>query len=266
MSQKAYVFSGPLLPIWTSAVVFFLIAPLVVVTLVSFSPFDYLSLPTTDFSLKWYRRLAEHPEFMSGALHSILLATEAACTAVVLGTLTALAIVRYRFPFREMVRGIATAPLIVPMVMTGLAILMMFSSLNWFDQHFRLYAGHAILTLPYVVRTVSASLTGFDMNQELAARNLGASPFAAFMRITLPQITSGVFAGGVFAFIVSFDNVGLSIFLVGAQFNILPVELFSYASYSNDPMAAAVSVLMILFSVVAIALLEYCFGLRRLMA
>jgi putative spermidine/putrescine transport system permease protein len=137
--------------------------------------------------------------------------------------------------------------------------------MGWGNEAFRLYVAHSALTLPYVVRVVTASLTGFDINQELAARNLGAHPLEAFARVTLPQIGPGLVAGGVFAFIVSFDNLSLSIFLAGASYKTLPVELFSYVSDNTDPMAAAVSVVMILVSVIVIALVERIVGLQRLM-
>jgi putative spermidine/putrescine transport system permease protein len=173
---------------------------------------------------------------------------------------------RYRFRLRTAVQLVTIPPMFVPMVMTGLAILIYTKQPGWESEAGRLFVGHAIMTLPYVVRTVMASLAGFDPNQELATRNLGASPMRAFMLIALPQLGPRIFAGAIFAFIVSFDNVGLSIFLTGSQFNTLPVELYSYASYNNDPTSAAVSVLMILFSVVTIAALEYFFSLQKIMA
>ncbi len=253
------------LRIWTFAVCFFVLAPLFFVVLVSLTPRDYISLPTDGISLRWYAALGDETRFIRAGLNSVLIACEAAATTLILGTLAALASVRYRFPLRNTLRLATTSPLFVPMIMSGLAILIFFSSLGWTDQATRIYVAHTALTLPYVFRTVSASLAGFDLNQELAARNLGAHPVKAFLLITLPQLGPGIMAGAIFAFIVSFDNVGISIFLTGAQFTTLPVELFNYASYSNNPMTAAVSVVMILFSFVAIAMLERFFGLQKLM-
>jgi putative spermidine/putrescine transport system permease protein len=261
----AHEFSRTFLGIWTWGVALFVLAPLFFVVAVSLTPLDYLSLPTTKFSLRWYEQLTGQQQFKVAAINSLIIAVEASITALLLGVLTALAVVRYRFPGRNGVRIVATSPLFIPMVMSGLAILIFFSMVGWRDQATRLYVAHCALTLPYVFRTVSASLSGFDMNQELAARNLGANPVKAFMLVTLPQLGPGLIAGAVFAFIVSFDNVGISIFLTGSQFSMLPVELFSYASYSNDPMAAAVSVAMIGFSMAAILLVERFFGLQRLM-
>lgn len=263
--NSAHELNRTFLAAWTFAICFFVLAPLFFVLLVSLTPRDYISLPTDGISLRWYAMLGDQAQFIRAGLNSVLIACEAAVSALVLGTLAALASSRYRFRLRNALRLVTTSPLFVPMVMSGLAILIFFSSLGWIHQATRIYVAHTALTLPYVFRTVSASLAGFDLNQELAARNLGAHPVKAFLLITLPQLGPGIVAGAIFAFIVSFDNVGMSIFLTGAQFTTLPVELFNYASYSNNPMTAAVSVVMILFSFVAIATLERFFGLQKLM-
>lgn len=264
--NEGFVFNRVFLTIWTTAAVVFVIAPLIFVVLVSVTTTNHISLPTQGVSLKWYARLLENTDLIIAGRNSLLLAFGAAATAVVMGTMAAVASVRYDFVLLQPLRLFATAPLIVPMVMGGLAILVFSSQLGFQNQVVRNFVAHSALTLPYVFRTVTASLAGFDRNQELAAQNLGASPLRAFMLVTLPQLGPGVVAGGLFAFIVSFDNVGMSIFLTGAQFTTLPVELFNYASYSNDPMVAAASVAMIVVSIIAIALVERFFGLQKLMS
>lgn len=260
-----FVFNRVLLGIWTTLSVLFVILPLVFVVLVSLTTTNHISLPTEGFSLRWYVELSKDTKLLVSLWNSLILAFGAAAVAVVLGTMAAVASVRYRFALLQPLRLFATSPLIVPMVMSGLAILIFSSVTGYQNQFLRTFIAHSALTLPYVFRTVSASLAGFDRNQELAAQNLGASPFKAFMLVTLPQLGPGVVAGGLFAFIVSFDNVGMSIFLTGARFNTLPVELFTYASYSNNPMVAAASVAMIAVSIIAIAAVERFFGLQRLM-
>ena len=259
------IFSRLWLRLWTTTVILFVTVPLLFVVLVSLTPLNHISLPTTGVSLRWYAKLAENKELLTAAANSLLLAFGAAATALILGTSAAVASVRSRFALLQPLRLFATAPLLVPMVMSGLAILIFSSNTGWQNQIVRTFVAHAALTLPYVFRTVTASLSGFDFNQELAARNLGASPVKAFLLVTLPQLGPGLAAGALFAFIVSFDNVGMSIFLTGAQFQTLPVELFTYASYSNDPMAAAASVAMIAISILAIAAVERFFGLQKLM-
>ncbi|MEI6113593.1 MAG: ABC transporter permease [Burkholderiales bacterium] len=263
--KPAHEFSNWFLGTWTWAVCAFIVAPLIFVVAVSFTPLDHISLPSQGISLRWYEQMWSHTEFVGAAANSMLIAVLASCTAMVLGVLSAIASVRYRFAWLQPLRFFVTSPLFIPMVMIGLAVLTFFSTLGISSNVLRLYVGHAALTLPYVFRTVSTSLSGFDLNQEYAARNLGASALDTFFLITLPQIAPGIFAGGIFALIVSFDNVGISIFLTGSQFTTLPVELFTYASYSNDPMTAAISVVMILVSMITIGLIEWIFGLNKLM-
>jgi len=253
------------LAVWSWATAIFILAPLAFVVAVSLTPRDFISLPMQGISLRWYGQMLTRGEFLTAGFNSVLTALQAAATALMLGIPAALAVVRYRFPLRTTVRIVATSPLFIPMTMSGLAILIVASTIRWSNQESRIYVAHCALTLPYVFRTVSASLSGFDVNQELAARNLGASPLKAFMLVTLPQIRPGILAGAIFAFIVSFDNIGISIFLTGSQFTTLPVELFTYASYSNDPMTAAVSVAMIVVSLASVAVLERFFGLQKLM-
>jgi len=239
--------------------------PLFFVFAVSLTPLGYISLPTSSISFRWYAKIAQHPEFISATIDSLGLALAATFTALVLGITAAIAIVRYQFALREVIRTAVASPMFIPVVMSGLAILMASTAWGWTDQATRLYVAHSALTVPYVVRTVSASLAAFDPNQELAAHNLGASPIKAFLLITLPQLGPGVLAGAVFAFIVSFDNVGISIFLTGANFTTLPVQLLEYATNDADPMVAAVSVVMIIISLLAVLLMERTFGLQRLM-
>jgi len=264
--NEGFAFNRVVLNLWTAVAVIFVVAPLFFVLLVSLTTTDHISLPTQGVSLKWYAQVAENTNLLTAGRNSLLLALGAAACAVVMGTMAAVASVRYNFVLLQPLRLFATAPLIVPMVMSGLALLIFSTQVGFQNQFLRTFVAHAALTLPYVFRTVTASLAGFDRNQELAAQNLGASPLKSFLLVTLPQLAPGVMAGGMFAFIVSFDNVGMSIFLTGAQFNTLPVELFNYASYSNDPMVAAASVTMILVSVIAIALVERFFGLQKLMS
>lgn len=262
---RGHEFNRLWLTAWTSVVVVFVTAPFFFVVLVSLTPLEHISLPSGGLSLRWYAKLVENTDLLVAAWNSLLLALGAAGTALLLGVLAAVASVRSRFALLQPLRLFATSPLYLPLVMSGLAILVFSANTGWQNQALRTYIAHCALTLPYVFRTVCASLAGFDGNQELAARNLGAGPLKAFMLVTLPQIGPGIIAGGLFAFVVSFDNVGMSIFLTGSQFQTLPVELFTYASYSNDPMTAAASVAMIGFSVTAIVLVERFFGLQRLM-
>jgi putative spermidine/putrescine transport system permease protein len=262
--------AGPIekliLGVWTVLVSIFILGPLLIMIAISLTAEGYISLPTKGVSLRWYEDMLQQRIFLDAAMNSILLAIEATATAVVLGTAVALAVTRYRFPGRGLILLLSGAPLFVPLVMTGLAVLIFFSALGIGGPALRLYVAHVALTIPYIVRMVSVSLAGFDWNQELAARNLGASPLRAFLEVTLPQIVPGVVAGAAFAFIISFDDVGMSIFLTGAAYKTLPVELFAYAAFDLTPMIAAVSVTMIVFSAVFVLLIERLFGVQRVLS
>ena len=254
-----------LLGLWCALVVAFVTLPLFAVLAVSLTPRDFISLPVDEISLRWYRQIATRSEFLRAAGNSLMLAFAASASALVLGTLAAIGAVRFRSSVSEAIRLAITSPLFIPMILTGLAILVFTAAQGLSSQGGRLFIAHLTLTLPYVFRTVIASLTAFDMNQEYAARNLGATPLQAFFEITLPQIRPGLVAGAVFAFIVSFDDVSLSIFLTGNKFNTLPVELFNYTMNDSDPMAAAIAVLMMGASIAAILIIQRVLGLKNLL-
>jgi putative spermidine/putrescine transport system permease protein len=259
---KAYV----ALCIWTIAVSIFVLAPLVVTMAVSLTATEYISLPWKGVSLRWYEDFFGRPDFLSAFRNSLLLAAQATFISILLGTPVAIAMTRYRFPGRGLVMVFTTSPLFIPLVMSGLAILIFFSTFNIGGPATRLFVAHVAITVPYIIRMVSTSMAGFDWNQEVAARNLGASPLRAFIEIILPQVLPGVIAGGLFALIVSFDDVGISIFLIGASYTTLPVELYAFAAYDMTPMVTAASVIMITLSAISVMLIEWFFGVQRMLS
>ena len=255
-----------LLWIWTVIVCIFILAPLLVMMAISLTATEYVSLPTKGVSLRWYVDLFGRPDFLYAAKNSIQLAVIATLVSILLGTPVAIAITRYRFPGRGIISVLVNAPLFIPLVMSGLAILIFFATFNLGGPPVRLFVAHVALTVPYIIRMVSTSMAGFDWNQEVAARNLGASAFRAFVEIILPQIMPGVIAGGLFALIVSFDDVGISIFLIGASYTTLPVELYAFAAYDLTPVVAAAAVFMIAFSAVSVMAIEWFFGVQRVLS
>lgn len=250
---------------WTALTMLFVLGPLVAVLLVSLTRHDYMSFPDTGLTLRWYRKLAERPDLLHAAWQSLWLAASSSVLAVGMGLPAAWALSRRQERWAAMLRTGLMTPLFVPMVLSGLAILSVYADLGWTDRSTRLLVAHAALTLPYAVRTLGASIAALDPSLALAARNLGAGPWAGFVHVTLPQLRPGLAAAGAFAFIVSFDNVGLSLFLAGPGSSTLPVTLFTYASYNNDPTVAAVSMIMVLASLLAVVALERMAGLQRLM-
>ena len=149
------------------------------------------------------------------------------------------------------------------MVIIGIALLQFYSLLKISGSFFGLVIGHVVITFPYVVRTVSASLYQFDEALEEAARTLGANQVKTFFKITLPMIRPGLIAGAIFAFIVSFDNVPVSIFLVGVKSTTLPVVIFSYIEYGVDPTIAAISTILICLTGLTIFIIEKWIGFSK---
>jgi putative spermidine/putrescine transport system permease protein len=199
-------------------------------------------------------------EWSTAMVNSAEVAVLTAIFATVLGTLASLALTRGRFPGRTLVNGLVLAPLIVPVVIIAIGMFSLYVRWRISGSLLGLVIAHTALALPFVVVSVSASLRTMDRNLELAAANLGASPRQSFMRITLPIILPGVLAGAIFAFITSWDEVVVAIFLTTARFRTLPVEMWEQVRQVVDPTVAAVATTLLL---VTTALLLIVLVVRR---
>ncbi|MBI4588269.1 MAG: ABC transporter permease [Candidatus Rokubacteria bacterium] len=245
------------------AVYAFLLVPLVVVVLAAFNAGNYFTFPPQGFSLKWFANFLRRREFLQALWLSTELGLWTAALSTVVGTLAAIVLVRGRFRGRDLVNAYVTSPLLLPQILTGVALLQYFSLLGLAQSYWALLIGHVVVTTPYVVRTVSATLYNFDLALEEAAQSLGASPVRAFLEITLGIIKPGVVAGAIFAFAISFDNFTISLFLTSPGLTPLPIELFAYLKYSFDPTAAAVSAVAIGITLVLMLLIARFMGLEE---
>ncbi len=243
----------------------FLLAPIVVVILVAFTPEGWLKIPTTRFSLRWFYAIAKHPEFIAAFRLSLLIAATTSVLATTLGTLAALGLIRSRFAGRDLVNSFLLSPLMVPTVVTGISLLYFFSRVGLASTLTGIIVGHVIVTIPYVIRTVSASLAGFDQSLERAAMNLGANRPQTFFRITLPLIAPGITAGAIFAFIVSFDELTVTLFVSGPKLATLPIRIYNHITYITDPLVAAISAAIVFMTLGAVLSLERLVGLDRIM-
>lgn len=265
MSSSSRIINPRFGVVWGILTVLLVIAPLIVVASVSVSGAEFISFPWNEgFSFRWYKAIPTEGQFVTAAAHSIELAAATSAIAVLIGTFAAIAIVRYSFPGKGLVTLMGASPLFVPQVLTGLAISLALAASGVGSGLILLLVGHIVITMPFVLRVVSAALVGFDTNLEWAAMNLGASKTRTFFSVTLPQIRGGILASAIMAAIVSIDNVALSIFLAGPGFAILPVYLYHYAENQFNGIAAAVSVCMIAASLVGIAFLQKLVGLDKL--
>jgi len=241
----------------------FLLAPTIVVVGSSFSGGTLPHFPPSDLSLRWYAHALAQPIFTEAAFNSLWLALAATAIATPLALAAAIAIVRGDFAGKSAVQAVLLAPLFVPAIVVSLSILLVSARLGIRDIGLRLVAAHVLITMPYLVRTLIASLTRFDVMLEEAARTLGASPFTTFRIITLPLIWPGLLAGALFALVVSFDNVSVSLFLTSARTNTLPLSILNYVEYNYDPSIAALSTMLVCLSLLAAVVLERLVGLRR---
>jgi putative spermidine/putrescine transport system permease protein len=244
----------------------FLVAPIAVPIAVSFSNSEFLMFPPRGFSLRWYARALQEPEFATAFRLSLTLGLASTAVALTLGTATAFALVRHEFRWRAAVQAFALSPLIFPSLVTGIALLQFFTMLRSERVFLHLVIGHVVLTVPYVVRTVTASLQMLDPQMEDAARTLGANGWRTFYRVTLPLIRPGLVAGGIFAFVTSFDNFTVSMWLKDAEHVPMPLAIFSYITRFLDPTLAALSALLILMSVAIILAVERVLGLQKAMS
>jgi putative spermidine/putrescine transport system permease protein len=241
----------------------FILAPIVVVVAVSLTDSPIPEFPPRGLTLRWYAHALSEDVFTTSALNSLWLATAATALATPLALAAAYGLVRGRFRGRDAIQTLLLAPLVVPSLVIGLAILLAFSGMGVRDVGARLVGAHVLITFPYMVRTILASLARLDPAVEEAARTLGASALRCFVLVTLPLVRPGVVAGMLFAFIVSFDNVSLSLFLTNARTNTLPIAILNYVEYNFDPSVAAISTMLVAFSLGAALLVERLVGLRR---
>ncbi|MCK1817936.1 ABC transporter permease [Streptomyces carpaticus] len=241
----------------------FLLAPVIIVFIESFDTSTYLRFPPQGFSLEPYRQVFANPDFQAGLKVSAVTAATTTLLALLCGVPAALALTRLRFRGRGAVEAAFLSPLLVPNIVLGLALLILFAPIPLTDTYWGLILAHLGVTIPYVVRTVTAALAGADPRAEEAAATLGAGPFTVFRRVTLPAIRPGLFSGGIIAFLLSFDETVISLFVSGHTVRPLPVAVLQYVEYRSDPSIAALSVCLVLLSVVAVVLVERGLGLRR---
>lgn len=241
----------------------FLLAPLIIVFVISFSSNQYISFPPEGFTLRWYEMLPSRTQFIAGLQTSLI--TASICTVIVLliGVPAALAINRYEFKGKAAIEAFLLSPLLVPSIVIALGLVLLLGPAGLTNTYFSIILGHIGITIPYLMRTTLISLATSDTSCEEAARVLGASGFTVFRRVTLPIIAPGVIAGAVLAFIVSFDETVISLFVAESGRPTLPVQVMRYVENSADAVVAALSVVLILFSVLVVVIVERLLGLRK---
>lgn len=257
--------NGPLALAFHTLVIAFVLAPLLIVVLVAFTPDETLTLPTHGVSLRWFRAILNYPDFISAFFTSVKLAFLSATLSLAVALPAGLAIARARFPGRDFLNALLLSPLVIPGLVLGIALLRFFALIGATGSFAWLVLAHTVIVTPFVLRLVLAAATGLDRSVEHAAQSLGAGAWTTLRRITLPMIVPGITGGWLLAFINSFDELTMSIFVTSPQTVTLPVRMYMYATESIDPMMASVSTLVIFITAAAMLLLDRVYGLNRIL-
>ncbi len=243
-------------------VMVFLLAPLVVIVIVSFTPTALITFPPQGFSLKWYANIfTASTHFMEGLANSLKIGILATALDVLLGVTAALSVCRYNFKGKNALLNFYTSPMYVPSVAFAFVLLQVYSQIGGIPGMARIFIGHMVIILPYIVRNTVSVLHVFNWTLEDAAASLGASPIQVLFKITIPVARPGIVAGALLAFLYSFDEVALSSLLSTPKFITLPIRIMNYMELTFDPTLAAISTLLILASLVLIVLMEKLVGL-----
>jgi putative spermidine/putrescine transport system permease protein len=242
-----------------------LVLPQIVAVITSIDPDPAAIFPPKGVSFGWYLNAFTRHNFREAFTISVVMAITVALTSTVIATMAAVSLVRRQFPGRDVVMALLQLPLMIPEVMLGLGFLILFAAVGMRFSLINIYLAHIVITLPYALRVIAASLQTVAPSLEEAAHMLGAGPIVSFVRVVLPIVRPGLLAAGIFSFVVSFDNFTLTAFLVTGR-GTLPIEIYSYIRTESDPTVAAISTVLIVVSVAGILALEKVVGIDRLSA
>lgn len=238
-----------LLGIVVPVILLLMIAPIVIVALLSFSSASYLSFPPPALGLRWYRTYFASRDWIAATVTSLEVAGAVVILSTVLGTAATLGLARLPPIARTIASGLILSPLIMPVIVVAIGVYYAFARYGLVGTPLGLILAHTCLAVPFVVTSVGSSLAGYDRRLTMAALSLGASPVAAFRQVTLPLIRPGIVVGALFAFLTSFDELVVSLFLSGTGAVTLPRRMWEDLRYALDPTIAAVSTLTILVTV-----------------
>lgn len=245
MKTKPY---GLLLRVFVTLALLFLWAPILIVVIISFDTSKFLRFPLQGLTLSNYVAALNNEDFVTGFINSLIIGIATAFVATALALIIVQGTRKSSKGLGVLIQGFATSPLLVPHIVLGLAFLMFYSNLALSDTYLGILIAHTIITLPYGMQSIGASLKAYNENSETVAKTLGASDTVVFWRILLPQIFPGILSALILGFLVSFDESVIVLFLSGQNTTTLPVQILNYLEVRADPVIAAVSVLLIIFS------------------
>ncbi|MCL2894601.1 ABC transporter permease [Brenneria tiliae] len=228
----------------------FLILPIVIIFPLAFNDANYLAFPPTGLSLRWMEKVLTNADWLHSLWLSFRIAIMSTILAMILSVLMAMALVRFRFKGKTIIYALILLPMIVPNIISALSLFFLFSNIDIFNSITAIVIGHAIISLPVATIIISSTLQGIDSQLEYAAMSLGASGFTVLKRITFPLAAPGMIAAAIFSFLSSFDELLISMFMAGNNMQTLPVRIWDNIQFELEPTIAAVSVLLILITVV----------------
>ncbi|MCO5064604.1 MAG: ABC transporter permease [Rhizobiaceae bacterium] len=241
----------------------FLLAPVFPVIMMSFTNDPYIMFPPQTWGVEAYWNILQNRAFVAGAQNSLIIGVIVTVLALAVGIPAAYAIARLPLPGRDTLLALFTSPLIVPNIVFALGLLLVLVYFGLLGSYFGLIVAHTVLVVPFVIRILLTALNTMPAEVEAAASTLGATPVRVFMRITLPLLRPAILAAAGLSFLLSFDEVTVSLFIVGTSVNTLPVALFRYTQSHTDAQIAALSVVLILITIVIVLAVERTVGLMK---
>lgn len=235
----------------------FLLAPLLIMVPISLTSGTMLTLPVPGWSLEWYEIVFTDPRWTGALVNSLIIGVASTALATALGTLAAIGLTWGRFPGQRSMLAVISLPLVLPIIILGVASFSFYASLGLVGSRLSLVLAHAGLSAPVVVTTVMASLKGFDRTLMRAGASLGASPWTGFRRILVPLVAPGIMTGALVAFLISFDEVVIASFISSADQRTLPRQIFSGVRESISPAIAAAAIVLVVISGILLAFTAY---------
>lgn len=240
----------------------FVLAPVLVTVVSSFTAAEFLTFPPKGFSLRWYFRVMELDWFLTSMQTSLIVAAVSTLIAAIFAVLAARVLTRHRFRAKGAFEILMLSPLIIPGVVFGFAffnVVLQFRMEGW--NLLNLFVAHSVVTIPLMLRPIWSSMAGTDLSLEEAAQCLGATPWVTFWKITFPMILPGIVAGAIIAFTFSFNDITIAIFLVGPGTQTLPVQLMSQIEYTPDASPAAITSIIIFFTLILFFIIDRTVGM-----
>ncbi len=262
--RRAHSLEKWLLGAYVALFVLFILGPIVLVVVVSFTSASFIAFPLEGYSWRWYQRIIEYRPFLDSLLVSIKLAIASAAAGVLIGVPGALALARSPGRLAAGLSAFLLAPISIPAVVLGFSLLYFLSTLIHGVSFLSLLIAHTVLAIPYITRTVLSVYRSMSPDLEEAAAVLGGNRWQVLRHVTLPLVKPGIFAGAVFAVLTSLDNLPISFFFGTATTNTLPVVMLSYMQNQFDPSIAAISTVQMLLSVLVLLLVNRYYGIAKL--